>query len=128
MKRAFTEELEMARRDHPLFGRTYRGDRCGYFDYRGLSIIASDGAEWPFGGVVWEHVSVSRPDRCPTWDEMCRVKRLFWEPDECVVQFHPPESEYVNVHRHCLHLWKPVGVEVVLPPSLCVGPKAEVPA
>ncbi|MCX8016968.1 MAG: hypothetical protein N2690_03550, partial [Rhodocyclaceae bacterium] len=22
----------------------------------------------------WEHVSVSRPDRCPTWEEMCRVK------------------------------------------------------
>ena len=28
-------------------------------------VIASDGAGW-------EHVSVSRRDRCPTWDEMCQ--------------------------------------------------------
>lgn len=56
----------------------------------------------------WDHVSVSivDVDRCPTWEEMCDVKRLFFKPDECVVQFHPEESEYVNIHPHCLHLWR----------------------
>src|SRR5690349_6482303 len=32
------------------------------------------------GGEGWEHVSISIPseDRCPTWEEMCFVKDLFW--------------------------------------------------
>ncbi len=77
-------------------------------------VIASD-------QLGWEHVSVSRKDRCPTWDEMCQVKSMFWGVDDCVVQYHPPESEYVNNHPFCLHLWRPVGVELPAPPSLMVG-------
>lgn len=81
-----------------------------------LRVIASDGAGW-------EHVSVSRTDRCPTWDEMCQVKDLFWDEDDCVIQFHPPRSEYVNNHPYCLHLWRPIGVEIMAPPSILVGVK-----
>ena len=79
-----------------------------------LRIIASDG----FG---WEHVSVSRRDRCPTWDEMCQIKALFWDDDDCVIQYHPPRSEYVNNHPYCLHLWRPIGVSLPMPPSIMVG-------
>lgn len=79
-------------------------------------VIASDG-----GG--WEHVSVSRTDRCLTWDEMCQVKEMFWGPDDCVLQFHPPEAEYVNNHPHCLHLWRPIGVNFPMPDSSMVGVK-----
>ena len=79
-----------------------------------LRIIASNGAGW-------EHVSVSRNDRTPTWDEMCQVKALFWEPEDCVIQYHPPASEYVNNHPHCLHLWRPVEGNVPMPPALLVG-------
>lgn len=73
-------------------------------------------------GLGWEHVSVSRQDRCPTWEEMCQVKDLFWDGEDCVIQFHPPESEYVNAHPRCLHLWRPIGVELPRPPSIMVGP------
>ena len=90
MRDALSDAIETCRRDHPMYPPTKRGDVCGYFEYRGLNIIASDGAEWPYGGMAWEHVSVSRPDRCPTWDETCAVKRLFWDDEECVLQFHPP--------------------------------------
>lgn len=79
-------------------------------------VIAGDG--WG-----WEHVSVSRTDRCPTWDEMCQIKALFWDGEDCVIQYHPPESQYVNVHARCLHLWRPIGVELPQPPSIMVGPK-----
>lgn len=79
-------------------------------------VIASD-----MGG--WEHVSVSRQDRCPTWDEMCQVKDLFWDGEDCVIQFHPPKSEYVNNHPYCLHLWREVGKEIVAPDSIFVGVK-----
>jgi len=70
----------------------------------------------------WQHVSVSLPHRCPTWKEMCMVKDLFWNDDETVVQFHPPKSEYVNNHSHCLHLWKH-SFGHVTPPSELVGLK-----
>lgn len=57
----------------------------------------------------WEHVSVSLNNRCATWKEMCFVKDMFWEDEECVIQFHPPKSKYVNIDPYCLHMWKPVG-------------------
>lgn len=74
-------------------------------------------------GLGWEHVSVSRRDRCPTWSEMCQVKDLFWDEEDCVVQYHPPKSEYVNNHPYCLHLWRPIGIAMPSPNSLLVGLK-----
>lgn len=79
-------------------------------------VIASDGAGW-------EHVSVSRRDRCPTWDEMCQIKSLFWDDDDCIVQYHPPRSEYISNHPYCLHLWRQIGIEFPVPPSIFVGVK-----
>jgi hypothetical protein len=76
----------------------------------------------------WEHVSVSVLDhkgvRVPTWKEMCFVKDLFWDAEECVVQYHPPHSEYVNHHPHTLHLWRFLNAAFPLPPHRLVGPKA----
>ena len=77
-------------------------------------VIASD-------QLGWEHVSVSRRDRAPLWDEMCQVKALFWEEDDCVVQFHPPRSDYVNQHPNCLHLWRFVDGSIPRPPTVLVG-------
>jgi hypothetical protein len=44
----------------------------------------------------WEHVSVSFQSKTPSWDVMCTIKDLFWGPTDWVVQYHPPEREYVN--------------------------------
>jgi hypothetical protein len=96
------------------------GALWGFFFVDGMTIISSgpfhDAAE---GVGDWEHVSVSRRSRCPEWHEMARVKQMFWDKTETVLQFHPPESEYVNLHPFCLHLWKPRW-EIVLPPLRCV--------
>lgn len=81
-----------------------------------LKVIASDGAGW-------EHVSVSREDRCPSWDEMCQIKDIFWDTSDCVVQYHPPKEEYVNNHQFCLHLWRPIFTALPMPPSIFVGMK-----
>lgn len=77
------------------------------------------------GGEGWEHVSISIPteDRCPTWPEMCFVKSLFWGKEDTVVQFHPPEQDYVNNHEFCLHLWKPTEGNIQTPPPVLVGIK-----
>lgn len=73
----------------------------------------------------WEHVSVSTPDRCPSWEEMCIVKDLFWHEDELVVQFHPRKIDYVNFHPRTLHLWRPTRHKdrIPTPPTHLVGPK-----
>lgn len=102
---------------------TKRGDLCGLFfvpssdpsSIYTLKVIADNGAT-----TGWEHVSVSLPHRAPTWSEMCRIKDLFWSNDETVVQFHPKRSDYVNIHPHCLHLWRRCGVEMELPPTVLV--------
>lgn len=72
----------------------------------------------------WEHISVSHKNRNPTWDEMCQVKAMFWDPEDVVVQYHPRESEYVNNHPFCLHLFRPIGVDFPVPPSILVGVKS----
>lgn len=82
-----------------------------------FKIIASDG-----GG--WEHVSVSLPSRCPTWEEMCWIKDHFWGEEDVVVQLHPRKSEYVNNVRYCLHLWRMTGCEYITPPMWMVGIQA----
>lgn len=93
---------------------------CGLFEFVAklggvrFRAIASD-------GMGWEHVSVSRPDRIPSWDEMCWIKSLFWDDGDCVVQYHPPRAEWVNNHSRCLHMWRPVGVELPRPPQILVG-------
>ncbi len=82
-----------------------------------LQVISHDGEQ-----TGWEQVSVSTDRRrCPNWPEMCFVKDLFWDEEECVVQYHPPLSQYVKNHRYCLHLWKPTQEPLPAPPSSLIG-------
>ncbi len=78
---------------------------------------------WSWGD-GWEHVSVCPLNgSMPTWDDMCLIKDMFWKDEECVVQYHPPKSEYVNNMPNCLHLWKPLFEEMPMPPSILTGLK-----
>lgn len=74
-------------------------------------------------GGGWEHLSISTPSRTPSWDEMCKFKDMFFEENECCVQYHPAKEDYVNQHPHCLHIWKPLECELPKPPSIYVGIK-----
>lgn len=75
-------------------------------------------------GMGWEHVSVCPINgSMPTWDDMCLIKEMFWNDDDCVVQYHPPKSEYVNNMPNCLHLWKPIKESIPMPPSILTGIK-----
>lgn len=93
-------------------GMFYIHGPCGEY----LGIMASDGEL-----TGWEHVSVSTKRRVPNWQEMCFVKDLFWNDEECVIQYHPPKSEYVNAHPYCLHLWRPVNEALPRPNPIMVG-------
>jgi len=72
----------------------------------------------------WDHVSVSRKNRCPNWTEMEHVKRMFFQDDEAAMQLHVPPSEHISYHPHTLHIWRPQGGEIPMPPAIFVGPKA----
>lgn len=102
----------------------------------------------PKDGIYYEHVSIVMINithsgkthelgRCPTWAEMCYVKETFWDdPEDVVIQYHPPKSEYVSNHQNCLHLWRPADKEgnpipIPRPDPRAVGlmpkPKEETP-
>ncbi len=74
-------------------------------------------------GAGWEHVSVSplKARIIPTWDDMCKIKDMFWSDDEAVIQIHPVKDQYVNNKPNWLHLWRCTYKEMVLPPSVLVG-------
>lgn len=76
--------------------------------------VASDGKGW-------EHVSVSCRKKIPSWELMAYVQGIFWSDQDCVVQYHPPKSEYVNNCENCLHLWRPIWDELPRPPKWMVG-------
>ena len=131
--------IQRPRRDDLFASRP--GDRFGVFfipvggggerHQRAFKVIATDGDSAddptvPPECAGWEHVSVSIGERggvhrpvLPTWAEMCAVKALFWTPDCCVVQYHPPSSDYVNVHE-VLHLWRHTSLAFPMPPIVAV--------
>lgn len=53
----------------------------------------------------WEHVSVSRRNRLPSWDDLVLVKERFVGPEREALQLLPKRSEHINLARHCLHIW-----------------------
>lgn len=124
MKKVLPDKLELGRIVRGDYASTKASGPYGAFIIFGpcgqdLKIISSGACNESEG---WEHVSISVRQRPPNWQEMCFVKDLYWEPEECVLQFHPPHSEYVNNHPFCLHLWKSPDV-IKLPPRILVGIK-----
>lgn len=129
MRTQLPETLERGRIRRGEFGSDPSWGAYGFFFVDGpcgqrLKIVASGADDTDTASQGWEHVSVSCPNRCPNWPEMCFVKDLFWEPEECVVQFHPPQSQYVNNHRYVLHLFRHKSLAFPMPPAILVGVKA----
>lgn len=82
-------------------------------DRKRLSVIASIDHGW-------DHVSVSRKERVPNWEEMEYVKRLFFRAEEIAMQLHVPPSAHINHHNFCLHLWRPQMQKIPMPPRFLV--------
>lgn len=77
-------------------------DGAAYMHRGGLKVIASVATH---GGARWLHVSCSRRSRLPTWDDLRMVKNLFVGRHRKAIQVFPAETEHVNIHPYCLHLW-----------------------
>lgn len=98
-----------------VLGDEYNGAFKIPIDNKIFNVIASNGLDW-------EHVSVSimNVQRNPTWLEMCKIKEMFFEDEEVVIQYHPKKSEYVNLHEYTLHLWRPTAKDIPTPPIIMV--------
>ena len=73
--------------------------RC--WSYKGLRVIAS---VCLYNGWEWLHVSFSRPNRIPSYEEVQLVKENFIGDRKAFMVF-PTKEHYVNIHKYCLHLW-----------------------
>lgn len=112
------KDVEREYRRRGIIGQDNNGCFKVFVNGRAFFCIASDGCGW-------DHVSVSPMNRkrktCPTWEEMSAIKDVFFLPEECVVEYHPPKSEYVNDYSCCLHLWRPNdGRKIPVPPQILV--------
>jgi len=128
MRKTFPAKLEDGRIRNGEFGSGPESGGYGAFLVHGpcgeaLKIISSGGDPDDAISEGWEHVSVSTRRRVPNWAEMSFVKDLFFEDEECVVQYHPPKSDYVNNHPFVLHMWRNANVVFPMPPSIFVGIK-----
>lgn len=101
--------------------KTAQDGGCGFVQFGKMqaSVI------WSFGG-GWEHVSIApyKHSYVPSWEDMCKLKDMFFYDNEWVVQFHPAKSEYVNNMPNCLHLWRPINETMPTPPSWMTGIKS----
>jgi len=107
--------LDMNKYRINLFGD--RGDMNN-----GILVIKDKGLRIQFSnGMDWDHVSVSRKHRMPTYEDMCYAKNLFWSSDLCVMELHVPEKDHINCHPYCLHLWRPQKETIPRPPQIMIG-------
>lgn len=68
-----------------------------------LSVICTGNVE--SDGKRWLHVSCSRRNRLPSWEELRLVKDTFIGKDRKAISVLPCEGEYVNDHPFVLHLF-----------------------
>lgn len=109
--------LDEFRIEHPFGGRGNEWNGAFLIPHNGvtLKVLASNGMDW-------DHVSVSLPNRCPTWDEMSFIARTFFKPDETAMQLHVPAHDHISFHPYCLHLWRPRrGVGIPRPPASMIA-------
>jgi hypothetical protein len=57
---------------------------------------------------LWLHVSCAHATKLPSWEDLREVKQVFCGPKRLALSIMPSETEYVNVHPYCLHLWCPL--------------------
>lgn len=52
------------------------------------------------------HLSISHPERYPTWEELKACKAYFFGDAKDAVMVFPREALWVNIHANCFHLWE----------------------
>lgn len=82
-------------------GRTYRSGAL-------LAIVSQDGPD------KRRHLSISHPERYPTYDEIKNARYDLVPDDVTMAMLLPPRAEFVNLHNNCFHLYEFRGSEILL--------------
>lgn len=53
-----------------------------------------------------KHLSMSRADRYPAWDEIVAVKEQLMGMEMDAMMVIPKRADYVNVHPNTFHVWQ----------------------
>jgi len=89
----------------PLWQLAQRREDGACYDhsFSGIRVIES----WHHApdGRTWLHVSRSKTDRIPSYEDLKTVKRVFIGDDREAYQVFPPVERHVNIHPHVLHLF-----------------------
>lgn len=68
-----------------------------------LRVIVGREPVGPNGSMRW-HMSISRNDRYPNWNEIRDARYELVPDDVTMAMLLPPKSDYVNIHTNCFHL------------------------
>lgn len=52
------------------------------------------------------HISISRPDRYPGWDEMVEAVETIAGPNLDMAMIKPRRADYISPHPNCFHWWE----------------------
>lgn len=55
--------------------------------------------------LLW-HMSISHPERYPTWDEIADARYELTPTDVTMAMILPVPDLYLNLHPYCFHLWQ----------------------
>ncbi|BAS55289.1 hypothetical protein NIES2135_54380 [Leptolyngbya boryana NIES-2135] len=86
--------------EHHDLGRAYRIESG---QGKGMLVLADVAVK--DDGKLWYHVSFSRGDRIPDYEDRALIKRLWFGDDKWAFELLPEASNHVNIHPYCLHLW-----------------------
>lgn len=76
-----------------------------YRRYDGLKVLFSATKKIHDDPRAWLHVSLSRKNRIPSYEDMVCVKKLFVGEDRQAIQVFAPRAKHVNIGPNVLHLW-----------------------
>ena len=82
---------------------TSAGAHQGYRHRNGLLVLCT--ARTEIDGKRWVHLSCSRLERLPSWDDLTAIRNIFLGREALALQVVAPASEHFNYHPNCLHLW-----------------------
>lgn len=70
----------------------------------------------------WDHISIvvitkNGMARIAASEEIERLKKMFFG-DEVTIEVHPKKKDYINIDEVMLHVWRPLGKDLPLPPAV----------
>lgn len=79
----------------------------GAYTLAGANILVAREPAGMNGMLIW-HLSISRPNRHPSWDDIKAARYRLLPLDRTFGMLLPPPGEYINVpaQDHVFHLWE----------------------